>query len=127
MKKWTFVVRLLWKTLKKKKEKTNIMAGKEISGNRNKNRWNVKFFSTVFVAIRVYEIRGTYDYMLKQEINTWTDFSVNLYAILRYTVIYKGILLYLSFRSTKMQNKELNLKIQAIWTRIENLNNKKNL
>lgn len=89
--------------------------------------WN--FFPLYFtnVAIRVYEIRGMYDYMLKQEINTWTDFSVNLYAILRYTIIYKGILLYLSFRSTKMQNKELNLKIQAIWTRIENLNNKKNL
>lgn len=67
------------------------MAGKEISGNRNKNRWNVKFFSTVFVAIRVYEIRGMYDYMLKQEINTWTNFSVNLYAILRYTVIYTTI------------------------------------
>lgn len=89
--------------------------------------WN--FFPLYFinVAIRVYEIRGMYDYMLKQEINTWTDFSVNLYAILWYTIIYKGILLYLSFRSTKMQNKELNLKIQAIWTRIENLNNKKNL
>lgn len=54
------------------------MVEKEISRNRNKNRWNVKFFYQR-VAIRVYEIRGTYDYMLlKQEINTWTDFSVLL-------------------------------------------------
>lgn len=63
---------------KKKKKRENITIGKEISGNRNKNRWNVKYFSTAFYE-REYEIRDAYDYMLlKQEINTWTDFSVLL-------------------------------------------------